>query len=138
MKRAMLVLTLMLVPAGAAFAQLGSTRIAAQVPFDFVLGDKAIPAGELTVQSETMRGVLLVQGAGGRVSLLSVPQLDEKKKPAGSCALVFHRYNDRYFLSEIKIEGSRIAYRLPESKEEAELRAQNITATDEIRLASLK
>ena len=138
MKRAMLVLTLMLVPAGAAFAQLGSTRIAAQVPFDFVLGDKAIPAGELTVQSETMRGVLLVQSADGKVSLLSVSQLDETKKPASSCALVFHRYNNRYFLSEIKVEGSRISYRIPESKKETELRAQNITATHEIRLASLK
>lgn len=139
MKRTMLVLSLMLVPTGAAFAQLGSTRIAAQVPFDFVLGDKAVPAGELTVQSATMSGgVLLVKGADGKVSLLSVSQMDETKKPAGSCALVFHRYNNRYFLSEIKVEGSRNAYRLPESKEEAELRAQNITGTDEIRLASLK
>lgn len=139
MKRTMLVLTLMLVPTGAAFAQLGGSRVAAQVPFDFVLGDKALPAGELTVQSATMSGgVLLIQSGGGKVSLFSVPQMDETKKPAGACAMIFHRYNNRYFLSEIKVEGSRIAYRLPESKAEAELQAQNITATDEIRLASLK
>jgi hypothetical protein len=67
-----------------------------------------------------------------------LPQRDETKKPAGSCALVFHRYNNRYFLSGIRIEGSKTVYRLPESKTEAELRAQNIPATDEIRVASLK
>ena len=138
MKRAMLVLALMLVSTGAALAQLDTTRITAQVPFGFVVGDKDVPAGEWTVSSGPMNGALLIQNRGAEVGLLSLPQKDETKKPAGSCALVFHRYNNRYFLSGIKIEGSRITYRLPESKAEAELRAQNITATDEIRLASLK
>jgi hypothetical protein len=134
----MLVLALMLVSTGAALAQMGSTRLTAQVPFDFVLRDKAVPAGELTVQSAIMSGVLLIQNADAKVSVLSVPQMDETKKPAGSCVLVFHRYNNRYFLSEIKIEGSNIAYRIPESKAEAELRAQNLTANKEVILASLK
>jgi len=138
MKRTMLVLALMLVSTGAALAQMGSTRLTAQVPFDFVLRDKAVPAGELTVQSAIMSGVLLIQNADAKVSVLSVPQMDETKKPAGSCVLVFHRYNNRYFLSEIKIEGSNIAYRIPESKAEAELRAQNLTANKEVILASLK
>src|SRR5215469_8623666 len=138
MKRAMLVLALMLVSTGAALAQLASTRITAQVPFGFVVGDKAVPAGEWTVSSGPANGVLLIQNRDANVGLLSLPQMDETKKPAGSCVLVFHRYDNRYFLTGIKIEGSRITYRLPESKAEAELRAQNITATDEIRLASLK
>jgi len=138
MKRTMLVLALMLVSTGAALAQMGSTRVTAQVPFDFVLRDKAVPAGELTVQSAIMSGVLLIQNADAKVSVLSVPQMDETKKPAGSCVLVFHRYNNRYFLSEIKIEGSKIAYRIPESKAEAELRAQNVTANKEVILASLE
>ena len=138
MKRTMLVLALRLVSTGAALAQMGSTRVTAQVPFDFVLRDKAVPAGELTVQSAIMSGVLLIQNADAKVSVLSVPQMDETKKPAGSCVLVFHRYNNRYFLSEIKIEGSKIAYRIPESKAEAELRAQNVTANKEVILASLE
>ena len=138
MKRTMLVLALMLVSTGAALAQLGTARIKAQVPFDFVLRNKTVPAGEWTVQSVTKSGVLLIQNADAKVSVLSAPQMDETKKPAGSCTLVFHRYNNRYFLSEIKIEGSKTAYRLPESKAEAELRAQNLTATEEILLASLQ
>ena len=138
MKRTMLVLALMSVFTGAALAQLGGTRITAQVPFDFVLGDKAVPAGEVTVQSMTKSGVLLIQNGDANITLLSMPQMDETKKPAGSCALVFHRYNHRYFLSGIKIAGSTTAYRLPESKAEAELRAQNVNATEEVLAASLR
>jgi hypothetical protein len=41
----------------------------------------------------------------------------------------------RYFLAEVKVEDSRIIYRLPESKAEAELQAQNVKAPDEILLA---
>lgn len=139
MKRAMLVLALMLVSTGAALAQLASTRITAQVPFGFVVGDKAVPAGEWTVSSGPMYGALLIKNRDASIGLLSLPQMDESKKPAGSCVLVFHRYNNnRYFLSEIKVEGSTIAYRLPQSKAEAELRAQNVTATEEGLVASLK
>lgn len=139
MKHSMLVLALILVSTGAALAQLGSTtRVTAQVPFGFVLGDKAVPAGELTVQSVTRSGALLIQNADANIGLLSMARMDETKKPAGSCALVFHRYNNRYFLSGIKIEGSRITYRLPKSKAEAELQAQNVNATEEVLVASLK
>ena len=138
MKRAMLVLAMMSVSTGAALAQLASTRITAQVPFGFILRDKPVPAGEWTVTSVPMSQALWIQNADAKVSVLSLPQIDETNKPAGSCVLVFHRYNNRYFLSEIKVEGSAIAYRLPESKTEAELRAQNITSTEEVLVASLK
>lgn len=138
MKRTMLVLALMLVSTGAALAQLGNGRLTAQVPFDFVLGNKAIPAGELTVQSLTANGVLMIQNYDARVSVISAPQMNETRKPATSCRLVFHRYDNRYFLSGIEIEGSTIGYRLPVSKAEAELRAQNVTPTQEVLLASLK
>ncbi len=55
--------------------------------------------------------------------------------PAASNVLVFHKYGHRYFLTEVKVEGSRTTYRLPESKAEAELQAQNVNAPDEILLA---
>lgn len=138
MKRAMLILALMLVSAGAALAQLGDTRVMAQVPFNFVVGDKAVSAGEWTVSSRPIHGVLLIQNADAKVGVFSLPQIDETRKPAGSCVLVFHRYNNRYFLSEIKVEGSTTVYRLPESKTEAELQAQNVSERDEVLVAWLK
>ena len=139
MKRAMLILALMLVSTGAALAQLGDTTVRAQVPFDFVVSDKAVPAGEWTVTSVPIRGAFFIQNADAKVAVFSVPQImDETKGRAGSCVLVFHRYNNRYFLSEIKIEGSTKVYRLPKSRTEAELQAQNVTAIEEVVVASLK
>jgi hypothetical protein len=58
------------------------------------------------------------------------------KKASGSYALVFHKYGDRAFLTVIKLAGDRTIYEIPESRAEAELRAQNVTATEETLLAS--
>jgi hypothetical protein len=108
------------------------------VPFNFFVGNKAVPAGEWTVTSGPLNGALLIQNDDAKVGLLSLPQMDQTNKPAGACVLVFHRYNNRYFLSEIKVEGSTITYRLRQSKAETELRAQNVTATEEVLVASLE
>jgi hypothetical protein len=72
------------------------------------------------------------------VSLVSPSSQSEGKQEASHYALVFKHYGNRYFLSGIKLEGSNITYRLPESKVEAELRARSVSATEETLRASLK
>ena len=62
----------------------------------------------------------------------------EANKSADSTVLVFKRYGNQYFLSEIRLEGSDRTYKLSESRLEAELRAQNAPASQETLLASLK
>jgi hypothetical protein len=81
---------------------------------------------------------LTIRNARAEVNLLSTSSQTEARQPASHYALVFNQYGDRYFLSGIKLQGSKIAYRLPESKAEAELRAQNVSATEETVLASLE
>ena len=80
---------------------------------------------------------LMIENWGSNVSLYSPASRTEGKQGAPRYALVFKRYGDRYFLSGIKLEGSKIAYRLPESKAAAELRAENVSATEETVLATL-
>jgi hypothetical protein len=123
-----------------ASAQLtGSQKIVAQVPFGFVVGSKVVPSGEWTVQhAKTDAKILLIRNTEAAVGMFSNISLVEAKKAAGGCTLVFHKYGNRYFLSGVNIEDTRIGYRLPESKAEAEMRAQNVPATEEILLASLK
>ena len=132
---------LMVLPVLAA-AQLGSGTIVANVPFEFVAANKMVPAGECVVRSvttdSTMLMTLMINNARAKVGLLSPASRAEGKSLAGSYALIFNRQGDQYFLRGIKIEGSRNIYRLPESKAEAELRARNVLATEEIVLASLK
>jgi hypothetical protein len=72
------------------------------------------------------------------VGLFARSSQNEGKQDASHYALVFKHYGDRYFLSGIKLQGSNITYRLPESKVEAELRAQSVSATEETLRASLK
>lgn len=139
MKRITWVLSALLMLSGLAAAQLMSnSRIAAQVPFEFVVANKIVPAGECVVQASTIdRGILTIRNASPTVHIFLPASLDESKKAANSYALVFKQYGDLYFLSAIKLQGSKIVYRLPESKAEAELRAQNVPATEKILLASL-
>jgi hypothetical protein len=134
------VVVMLMVFSGMAVAQMiGSSTIVAEVPFEFVAANRVVPAGECKVQATTMDGkTLIIRNVGARTSLFASSSQTEAKQSASNYALVFTRYGDQYFLSGIKIEGSKIAYRLPESRAEAELRAQNASSTEEILLATLQ
>src|ERR1700730_8868015 len=114
--RRMLALTLIMLPV-LATAELSTTdKIVAQVPFEFMVGNKHVSAGECVVQSATMGGrTLVIRSFTGKVSLFSSASPDETKKPAGTYALVFHKYGDQYFLTEIKLAGNRTIYLPPET-----------------------
>ena len=72
-------------------------RIAkANVPFEFIVGDKALPAGEYGV-STIGNDSLAIQGAGHNAVRLA----NYTTRRANSTALVFHRYGDTFFLSQI-------------------------------------
>jgi hypothetical protein len=125
---------------GMAAAQMHSdSRIVTQVPFEFVVGTRIVPAGECVVQIATMDGnTLSIRNAGAKTSLFASTSQDEGKQNAPQYALVFKRYGDTYFLSAIRLQGSKVQYRLYESKGEAELRAQNKPASEETLLASVQ
>jgi len=135
----MVVVTLVVL-SGMAAAQLASgSRIVAQVPFEFMVANKIVPAGTWEVRKATIDGrTLTIANADAKVGLFSGSSWTEGKQSAANYALVFNRYGDRYFLTGIKVQGSKITYRLPESRVEAELRAQNVSATEQTLLASVK
>ena len=135
----MLVLALTMLPM-LATAQLGSSqKIVVQVPFEFVVGSKVVPSGEWIIQPASVApDSLMIRNNGAAVGMFSAASLLDAKEIAGNYALVFHKYGNSYFLSGVKIKGTRTGYRIPQSKAEAEMRARNLTATEETVLASLK
>ncbi len=135
----LIVVTLVML-SGMASAQLDSrSKIAAQVPFEFVVANKVVPAGEWVVQIAIEEGnVLDIRNVHTNAGVFSTSSRTESKQPASHCALVFKRYGDRYFLSGITLQGSKVGYRLRETKAEAELRARNVSATEETVLASVE
>lgn len=136
----MLALTLTLLPILAVAQLNGSDKMTASVPFPVRVADKLVPAGEWTLQSTNMGArTLVVRNIKAKTALV-VDEASpvETRNPAAHCALVFHKYGERYFLAAIRIEGDRTIYRLRESAQEAELRAQNSPSTETTLLASLK
>jgi hypothetical protein len=135
----MLAIVITLMPLLAS-AQLGSSdKLVTNVPFQFRAGEILIPAGECTVQRANMDSRTLVIGNwGAKVGLFANPSIAEATEPSSINAMVFHKYGDRYFLTSIKLKGSKAVYHLHESKAEAELRAQNVPASQEILLALLQ
>jgi len=105
------IFTVAALTASAAFAQ-SSTRVQANVPFDFIVGNRTLPAGEYKVMSQgPAPGTVMIQAADGKgaVILLALPLYSVVERHGGK--LVFHRYSDTYFLSEIwgpGNEGRRI------------------------------
>ena len=135
----MLALALISLPILAAAQMASSVRIVSQVPFPFLVGNRHLPAGEYTVEPATEGGrILAIRSVGAKVGLFTPAMPTEAKRASGSYALVFHKYGNTAFLAGIKLAGDRIALQIPESRAEAELRAQNVTATEQILLASAK
>jgi len=141
MKRAkwMLPVTLLLLSGLMAAQSFTSSTVKANVPFDFMVNNRIIPAGKCVVTAVSSDGqTLSIHNVDVRKSVMSASATDEMRRVAESTVLVFTRYGSQYFLSSIQLEGSNRSYKLPESKAEAELRAQNVPASQTVLLASLK
>jgi hypothetical protein len=93
-------------------------RVAASVPFEFVVGDHTLPAGDYTVETVTSGGAALaIQNSDNRESVIRIAdpiEATNKKRPA---RLVFHRYGHSYFLAQIW-SGESTGRKLAKSKQE--------------------
>lgn len=128
-------LMLLFVPIIAAAQMKPAERIVTQVPFKFMVGSVAMPAGEYTVRVADAKSSVLLVGNQDAKSWIYVKAVPDQGKQAPGAALVFNRYGNQYFLAEVNVEGSRTVYTFAPTKLEKELRAENVSAT-EILLAS--
>jgi len=121
-----------------ASAQLRDNGMLAKVPFQFRAGNTLVPAGQCAVQRAGLNpSTLMIRNDGAKIALFATARTVSATKGSSGNALIFHKYGERYFLSGIRVEGSPIAYQFSEGKAEAELRAQNVPASQEIVLAQL-
>ena len=128
----LLILTLLAVP-GFVSAQ-SRQIIKAQVPFDFIVNGKSLPAGECSIEAQGNGQTYLLVSSGSHRTFV-LPNATESSTVSAETKLVFHRYGDRYFLSSISREGNNRGYGLPAGKAEKELRAQK-AAEGEVTLAA--
>ena len=112
-------LSLLLV-AGSAIAQTSSMH--ANVPFSFTVGDKTVPAGSYTIGAlGRTPEMLLLQATDGSSPMIVGSNSVRNLNGANKTKLVFNRYNDHYFLSEIWVQGATSGRQIPKTSQEKEL-----------------
>jgi hypothetical protein len=130
-----------------AVALLGGTGLYAQqkavanIPFAFAVSDKTMPAGQYTIQpaSMTYRGLVRVQNtANGESALVlaSASNASYKTTEKVEAKVIFHRYGDRYFFSEIWTANGNLCGKVQPSKLERETRL-NAGDTKQMALVSI-
>lgn len=98
----------------------GTERVVANIPFDFNVGSKNLPAGKYTIRvvnPASDRKALQIRSSDGRSTAIIlttgvVVNASEKTK------LVFHRYGDQYFFAQAKMAGEKMALAAPTSNAE--------------------
>jgi hypothetical protein len=96
-----------------------STQAVAKVPFEFIVGEKTLPSGKYIVRriSDT-NAALRIQSADGKDSAVRLTDQIFPKMNKTQARLVFHRYGERYFLSEVWMGADSTGRHLLKSRQE--------------------
>src|ERR1043166_2282578 len=97
---------LALIAAATAHAQLPGTAVRASIPFDFIVRGKTLPAGEYEIRrfSDAPDG-LVISGIRNREHQMFETEPVNSWKTPNRSEIIFHRYGDSYFLSEVFAGG---------------------------------
>lgn len=87
-----------------AFAQ--NQAINVDLPFAFQVNNKQFPAGKYRVSAGPGQSALLLRSDDRKQAMYSLTLSVESGKVREQPTMVFHRYGDRYFLSQIWMGGS--------------------------------
>ena len=133
-----LAMSLALLTGAAAYAQ-SSKLMKVNVPFDFSIGNTSLPAGEYSVSSDdNAGGVLSFQNPTAKKGTFVLSQACESGKAATHTELVFHRYGDSYFLSDVWLSGRTIGQHIHTSRRESEIARNNNIKDEVVLMAALK
>ena len=100
-------------------------KLTANIPFDFTVQDKKLPAGKYSIsRAQQSNGDLVIQivSQNGRENVYRMTIPVVTRDPSNEGLLVFHQYGDEYFLYEIWPAGGHTGRALPRSRTERELK----------------
>ena len=105
-------------------AQSLTYRLTANIPFDFSVAGKKLPAGKYWInraQQDNGDTVVQIRSTDGNENITRLTIPVRTFNPVKHGSLVFHRYGEEYFLSEIWPAGGLTGRELPKSHAEREL-----------------
>ena len=118
-------------------AQMAGSPMRVTIPFDFIVRGKTLPAGNYEIKrvNDESYQLLVVRNINDKREqvMFDTESVQPRTIPDNS-EVVFHRYGDSYFLSEILTGGEQTGEELAPSRAERRLRiemASNNTAEPE-------
>ena len=113
----------MVVMVGSAQAQSLGNKIRINVPFEFSVGDKKLPAGEYSIGRALPSSgdtVLLISSVEHSDSVFPLTNSAQSLEPRNADTLVFHRYGDQYLLFQVWPAGATYGRVVVKSRSERE------------------
>lgn len=93
--------------------------VISNVPFEFVVGDQTMPAGEYRIKSASaFSNGLIIQRADSAASTVRLSNGIQPSRSKTNARLVFHRYGSHYFLAEVWSGGENEGRALTKSRQE--------------------
>ena len=114
------IITLAFASALAASAQ-SSNTLYVNVPFGFSVRDKAMPAGEYIVTRSNDSISLMLRRTDGSSNAIVLTRPVESRERQEDSKLVFNRYGDHYFLSQVWTNGDTTGREINRSRQEKAL-----------------
>ena len=121
-------------------AQLPGMAIRATIPFDFIVRGRTLPAGSYEIRRVTDESLdLLIRNVDDKhdKAMFGTEPVYMNRIP-GKNVLVFNRYGDAYFLSEVETASDQTARELFPSRKERHLQqqmAKNLVAPETVTVA---
>lgn len=109
--------------------------IGANVPFNFMIKDRALPAGEYVFALVKLAGsdAIKIQSADGHITAFVPTRSTTARQKQIEARLVFNRYGDRYFLAQVSgLDGSALQQLSPSRAEKEMARAGNAARRTEV------
>ncbi len=108
---------------GALTAHADELILRANIPFDFIVGSQTLPAGEYSIVKLSSLGneYMMRNDNGSKAILFDAVTVEPKNTSDENAKLVFERYGDSSFLSDIWLGDSGL--QLPKSRNERKLLA---------------
>ncbi len=109
-------------------------RERADVPFDFVVADRVLPAATYDISEVAANAMLIRDFKNGNGTMIQFQPADGKQ--VMHAKLVFHKYGERYFLYQAwSIDGQGIQLRESKLEKEQALASNQTSAPQEVVIA---
>ena len=94
--------------------------IKANVPFDFMVGNQSVPAGEYIFAQNGSWNMIQISSWDTRTVLRVLRHPAGNNMTSSPYALVFHKYGNRHFLKQVWAGNGVMGVQLPASRAEKE------------------